>query len=336
MKKIINQPEDYVKEMLEGIYTAHAGQLTYVDGDVHCLVKREIKPGKVGIATGGGSGHLPLFLGYVGEGMADGCSVGDVFQSPSANQMLAVTRAVDSGAGVLYIYGNYNGDIFNFDMAAEMADFEDNIKVESVVAGEDVASAALSAPGEKSTRRGVAGIFFVYKCAGAAADAMLPLHEVKRIAQKAADNVRTMGVALTPCTVPRVGKPGFHIEEDEMEIGMGIHGETGIRRGKLENADKITEEMLEKIIEDLPYVSGDEVAVLINGLGATPLDEQYIVVRRTDALLKEKGINVYRYYVGEFATSLEMAGVSVSLLRVDDELKKYIDAPAATPFFVQK
>lgn len=335
MKKIINKPEEYVKEMLEGIYIAHPDLVTYTGGDVHCLVSANKKQGKVGIATGGGSGHLPLFLGYVGKGMLDGCSVGDVFQSPSAEQMLAVTKEIDSGAGVLYIYGNYNGDIFNFDMAAEQADFEEDIRVESVVAGEDVASAGPSAPGEKNTRRGVAGIVFVYKCAGAAADAMLDLDEVKRIAQKAADNVRTMGVALTPCIVPRVGKPGFEIGEDEMEIGMGIHGETGIRRGKLETADQITEEMLEKIVADIPYVSGDEVAVLINGLGATTLDEQYIVTRKVDAVLKEKGIKTYRYYVGEYATSLEMAGFSISLLKLDEELKKYLDAPAQTPFFVQ-
>lgn len=335
MKKIINKPEEYVKEMLEGIYIAHPDLVTYTGGDVHCLVSANKKQGKVGIATGGGSGHLPLFLGYVGKGMLDGCSVGDVFQSPSAEQMLAVTKEIDSGAGVLYIYGNYNGDIFNFDMAAEQADFEEDIRVESVVAGEDVASAGPSAPGEKNTRRGVAGIVFVYKCAGAAADAMLDLDEVKRIAQKAADNVRTMGVALTPCIVPRVGKPGFEIGEDEMEIGMGIHGETGIRRGKLETADQITEEMLEKIVADIPYTSGDEVAVLINGLGATTLDEQYIVTRKVDAVLKEKGIKTYRYYVGEYATSLEMAGFSISLLKLDEELKKYLDAPAQTPFFVQ-
>lgn len=335
MKKIINKPEEYVKEMLEGIYIAHPDLVTYTGGDVHCLVSANKKQGKVGIATGGGSGHLPLFLGYVGKGMLDGCSVGDVFQSPSAEQMLAVTKEIDSGAGVLYIYGNYNGDIFNFDMAAEQADFEEDIRVESVVAGEDVASAGPSAPGEKNTRRGVAGIVFVYKCAGAAADAMLDLDEVKRIAQKAADNVRTMGVALTPCIVPRVGKPGFEIGGDEMEIGMGIHGETGIRRGKLETADQITEEMLEKIVADIPYMSGDEVAVLINGLGATTLDEQYIVTRKVDAVLKEKGIKTYRYYVGEYATSLEMAGFSISLLKLDEELKKYLDAPAQTPFFVQ-
>ena len=335
MKKIINSPENYVNEMLEGIYIAHPDLVTYTAGDVRCLVTANKKEGKVGSATGGGSGHLPLFLGYVGKGMLDGCSVGDVFQSPSAEQMLAVTKEINTGAGVLYIYGNYNGDIFNFDMAAEQADFEEDIRVVSVVAGEDVASAGPSAPGEKNTRRGVAGIVFVYKCAGAAADAMLDLDEVARIAQKAADNVRTMGMALTPCVVPRVGKPGFEIGEDEMEIGMGIHGETGIRRGKMEPADQITEEMLEKILVDLPYQAGDEVAVLVNGLGATTLDEQYIVTRKVDEILKKKNIKVHRYYVGEYVTSLEMAGLSISLLKLDDELKKYLDAPAQTPFFVQ-
>jgi dihydroxyacetone kinase-like protein len=334
VKKIINRPEDYVNEMLEGLYVAHPDLITYTNDDLRCLVTARKKPGKVGIATGGGSGHLPLFLGYVGEGMLDGCSVGDVFQSPSAEQMAAVTREIDDGAGVLYIYGNYNGDIFNFDMAAEMVDFEDGIRVESVVAGEDVASAGPSAPGEKNTRRGVAGILFVFKCAGGAAAAMLDLDEVKRVAEKAAANVRTMGVALTPCTVPRVGEPGFSIGEDEMEIGMGIHGEAGIRRGKIEPANQIAEEMLDKIVADLPYQSGDEVAVLINGLGATPLDEQYIVTRQVNKYLEAKGIKVYRYYVGEYATALEMAGVSISLLKLDDELKKYLDAPAKTPFFV--
>lgn len=335
MKKIMNQPENYVNEMLEGLYIAHKDLITYTNEDLRCVVAVKKKKGKVGIATGGGSGHLPLFLGYVGTGMLDGCSVGDVFQSPSAEQMLAVTAEIDSGAGVLYIYGNYNGDIFNFDMAAEMADFEKGIRVESVVAGEDVASAGPSVPGEKNTRRGVAGIVFVYKCAGGAADAMLPLEEVKRIAEKASANVRTMGVALTPCIVPRVGKPGFEIGDNEMEIGMGIHGECGIRRGPLEPADQIVSEMMEKIVCDIPYVAGDEVAVLVNGLGATPLDEQYIVVRQIEKILEEKGMKAYRYYVGEYATSLEMAGFSISLLKLDDELKKYLDAPAQTPFFVQ-
>ncbi|BDF59705.1 dihydroxyacetone kinase [Christensenellaceae bacterium] len=335
MKKIINKSEDFIKEMLEGIYLAHGDMVGYAGDDLHCMVSKHKKPGKVGIATGGGSGHLPLFLGYVGEGMLDGCSIGDVFQSPSAEQMLAVTKEIDSGAGVLYIYGNYNGDIFNFDMAAEMADFEEGIRVQSVVAGEDVASAGPAEPGAKNTRRGVAGIFFVYKCAGAAADEMMPLEEVKRIAEKACANVRTMGVALTPCVVPRVGKPSFEIADDEMEIGMGIHGEPGIRRGKLLPADEIVAEMMEPIIADIPYKSGDEVAVLINGLGGTPLEEQYVVYRKVDEILKAKGIRPYKVYVGEYATSLEMAGMSISLLKLDDELKKLIDKPANTPFFKQ-
>lgn len=335
MKKIINNPEDYLSEMLEGIYIAHGEDITYINEDKQCLVVQHKKPGKVGLATGGGSGHLPLFLGYVGEGMLDGCCVGDVFQSPSAEQMHAITKEIDQGAGVLYIYGNYNGDIFNFDMAAEMAGFEDEIRVETVLGADDVASAGPTKQRERTTRRGVAGIFFVYKCAGAAADKLMDLDNVKRIADKASWNTRTMGVALTPCIVPRVGHAGFSIGEDEMEIGMGIHGETGIRRGNMETADQITEEMMDSILNDLPYESGDEVAVLVNGLGATPLDEQYIVTRKIDAILKAKNIRVHRYYVGEYATSLEMAGLSISLLKLDDELKELIDYPANTPFFKQ-
>jgi phosphoenolpyruvate---glycerone phosphotransferase subunit DhaK len=335
MKKIMNAPENFVNEMLEGIYAAHPDMVKPVNNDLRCFVSAKKIGNKVGIATGGGSGHLPLFLGYVGSGMLDGCSVGDVFQSPSAEQMLGVTKEIDSGAGVLYIYGNYNGDIFNFDMAAEMAGFEEDITVRSVVAGEDVASAAPAAPGEKNTRRGVAGIFFVFKCAGAAAVEMMCLDEVMRVAEKVCANVRTMGVALSPCIVPRVGRPGFQLGEDEMEIGMGIHGETGIHRGKLRTADEIVDEIINQIIKDIPYVSGDEVAVLINGLGATPLEEQYIMYRRVAQVLKEKGISVFKVYVGEYATSMEMAGASISLLKLDDELKRLILAPANTLSFTQ-
>ena len=335
MKKIINQPENYVNEMLEGLYIAHPDMITYTADDLRCLVTANKVEGKVGIITGGGSGHLPLFLGYVGKGMLDGCCVGGVFQSPSPEQVFNVTKEVDTGAGVLYIYGNYNGDILNFDMGAEMADFEEGIRVETVVAGEDVASAGPSAPGEPNHRRGVAGIVFVYKCAGAAAAQMKDLDEVKRIAEKAAANVRTMGVALTPCIIPEVGKPGFTISDDEMAIGMGIHGEAGIRNGKLEPADKIVEEILNKILPDIPYVAGDEVAVLVNGLGATPLDEQYIVARAINKRMEAEGIKVHRYYVGEFATAMEMAGFSISVFRLDEELKTLLDAPAHTPFFKQ-
>jgi len=332
MKKFINEPKNFVDEMLEGILLAHPDQLAFAAGDRRCIIRAgKPKKGKVGIATGGGSGHLPLFLGYVGQGMLDGCSVGGVFQSPSAEQMLNVTKGIDAGAGVLYIYGNYGGDIMNFDMAKDMASM-DNIRVEQVVGAEDVASAP---KGQEGKRRGVAGIFFLYKCAGAMAESMASLDEVKGIAEKAAANVRTMGVALSPNIVPEVGKPQFTLGENEMEIGMGIHGEPGIRRGPLKNVDGIVEEMMAPVLSDLPFKSGDKVAVLINGLGATPKEEMYLIYRKVGLVLKEKKIDVYHVYVGEFATSLEMAGASISLLKLDDELTKLLAKPARTPFFEQ-
>ena len=332
MKKFVNNAENYVAEMLEGLYRAHADQVCYINDDPRCLVRAgERRQGKVALATGGGSGHLPLFLGYVGEGMLDGCAIGEVFQSPSAEQMYELTKEIDTGAGTLYIYGNYSGDIINFEMAAEMAEM-DGIRVLNLTGKDDVASKGKE---EEDKRRGVAGIFFVYKCAGAAAEAMLPLDEVLRVAQKAVNNVRTMGVAFTPCTIPEVGKPSFTLAEDEMEIGMGIHGEPGVRRGKLQPADEIVDEMLEPILQDLPYVRGDEVAVLVNGLGATPLEEQYIIFRRVAEVLRERGITISKSYIGEFATSMEMTGASISLLKLDVELKKLLLAPAVTPFFMQ-
>jgi dihydroxyacetone kinase-like protein len=286
---------------------------------------------KVGLATGGGSGHLPLFLGYVGDGLLDGCAVGGVFQSPSSDQMLEVTRAINQGAGVLYIYGNYGGDIMNFDMAAEMADME-GIKVEQVIAGEDVASAP---KGEEGKRRGVAGIFYAFKIAGALADEGVSLAEVKHVAKKACDRTRTMGVALTPCIVPEIGRASFSLAENEMEIGMGIHGEPGIRRGPLQKADEIVQQMTDTILKDLPYQKGDEVSVLLNGLGATPKEELYIMAGKLHQLLKDKGIRIFNTYVGEFATSMEMAGASISLLQLDDELKRLLSKPAHSPFFSQ-
>ncbi|TCL73288.1 dihydroxyacetone kinase DhaK subunit [Hydrogenispora ethanolica] len=332
MRKLINAPENFVNEMLEGVYASHPEKVTFVNNDLRCLVRARVKPGKVGIATGGGSGHLPLFMGYVGEGMLDGCSIGGVFQSPSAEQMLEVTKAINGGAGVLYIYGNYGGDIMNFDMAADMADME-GIRVEQVVAGEDVASAP---KGREEKRRGVAGIFYVYKIAGAYAEELASLDEVKRVAAKVCANVRTMGVALSACTIPEVGKPTFEIGEGEMEIGMGIHGEPGIRKGPLQAADQVVEEMLRPILADLPFVRGDEVSVLVNGLGATPKEELYVLYRRVNQLLAEAGIKVYHPYIGEYATSMEMAGASITLLRLDDELKRLLGKPANTPFFIQE
>jgi dihydroxyacetone kinase len=333
MQKILNDPLAFVDEMLEGVMLAHPTQLRLVGEDRRGVV-RVAAPvaGKVGIATGGGSGHLPVFMGYVGEGLADGAAIGNVFASPSADQMLEVTRAISSGAGVLYVYGNYGGDVMNFDLAAELAAAED-IQVATVLGADDVASAPR---GEEERRRGIAGIFFLYKVAGAAAARGQALAEVEAITRRAAASVRSMGVALAPCTLPAAGVPTFDLPAGQMEIGMGIHGEPGVRRGSLESADEIAVQLTAAIADDLDLVSGDEIAVLVNGLGATPKEELYILYRRTHQELSARGISPYRVWVGEYATSLEMAGASLSFLRVDAELKELIDAPAESPFFIQR
>jgi len=332
MKKILNDPENFVDEMLEGLLMAHPDKLKAVEGNMRALVRADAPmAGKVGIVTGGGSGHLPVFLGYVGKGLASGAAIGNVFSSPTAEQVLIATRGVNGGAGVLYIYGNYSGDVLNFDMAAEMADMED-INTETVLVTDDIASAP---PERSSTRRGVAGMFFGFKLAGAKAEAGGDLQEVKAIAQKTVDHTRTMGVGLTPTILPAAGKPTFTLDDDEMEIGIGIHGEQGLRRGKLETADEISTDITNRLIADFPLKAGDEVAVLVNGMGATPLEELYIVYRKVANILQEHKVKVYRPYVGNFATSLEMAGCSITLLRLDDELKELLDAPAASPFFLQ-
>ncbi len=332
MKKLLNQPERFVDEMLEGILLAHPDQLKAVRSDNRALVRADApKEGKVGIVTGGGSGHLPVFLGYVGKGLADGVAVGNVFSSPNPEQILDATRAVHGGAGVLYLYGNYGGDVLNFGMAAEMAEME-GIQTETVLVSDDVASAPRS---EWEKRRGVAGLFYAYKISGACAEAGANLETVVAVARKVVQQTASMGVALTPCTIPAVGKPTFTIGEDEMEIGMGIHGEPGVRRGKLEPADQVTTQLVEAIASDLQLKEGDEVSVLVNGLGATPREELYIIYRKAHQLLTERGVRIYRPYIGEFATSLEMAGASVTLLKLDEELKDLLDRPASSPFFVQ-
>jgi dihydroxyacetone kinase-like protein len=332
MKKIINNPDDFVDELIEGILLAHKGSLKSVSDDNRALARADAPiEGKVGIATGGGSGHIPVFLGYVGKGLADAVAIGNVFSSPSTQQMLLATRAANGGAGVLHLFGNYTGDVMNFEMAAEIAEAE-GIRVERVLVTDDVASAP---KGKEDTRRGIAGLFFAYKIAGASAEEMCSLAEAKAAADMALANTRSMGVALSPCTVPAAGKPTFTIGEDEMEIGMGIHGEPGIRRASLQTANEIVETIMEHILQDLPCESGDEVAVLVNGLGATPPEELYLMYRAAYKILEERKIGVYRNYVGEFATSLEMAGASISLMRLNHELKRWLDAPAYSPFFKQ-
>ena len=332
MKKFINDPFDFVEELTEGIIKAHGDYYRADKGDLRIIVRQDAPiKGKVAIATGGGSGHLPVFMGYVGKGLADGACIGNVFSSPSAGQMKRVTKAIDGGAGVLYLYGRYQGDMMNFNSAAEES-IKNGIRVESVIVSDDVASAP---PERHSERRGVAGIFFAYKIAGAMANEMASLDEVKRVTQKAVDNTRSLGIALGPCTIPLVGKPNFEISDDEMEIGMGIHGEQGVERVKMRTADEIAATLVDRVVNDIPFVAGDEVAVLVNSLGATPLEELYVLYRKIDELLREKGLVLHRPYVGRYACSMEMQGMSLSLMKLDDELKRLLDAPADSPFFKQ-
>jgi dihydroxyacetone kinase len=268
----------------------------------------------------------------VGKGMLDGCAIGDVFQSPSIEQIVNVTRKINSGKGVLYIYGNYGGDILNFDMAAEMVEMDD-VKTKTVLVADDVASAPKE---KKDKRRGVAGMVFAFKVAGAKADEGADLNAVAEVAERALANIGTMGVALSPVTVPSVGKPTFSIGEDEMEIGMGIHGEPGIKREKLHTANEIAERMTNAILEDMQIPKGAKVAVMMNSLGATPLEELMILYSKVDDILKENGLDVYRVYAGEFATSMEMTGASLTLFHLADaELVRLLDASAETPFFHQ-
>jgi phosphoenolpyruvate---glycerone phosphotransferase subunit DhaK len=281
--------------------------------------------------TGGGSGHLPAFLGYVGVGLCSGVAVGNVFSSPSAEQMYAATQAVDGGAGVLYLFGNYGGDVLNFELAADLADADD-IPTRTVLVTDD----ALSAPPDRAAdRRGVAGMVFAFKIAGAAAERGDSLDDVARLAQRAIDATRSAGVGLSPTILPEAGAPTFTLGEDEMEIGIGIHGEPGVHRGKLETADEVAERLATAVLDDMGVSSGDSLAVLVNGLGATPLEELYVLYRRVRAVLDARGATAYRTYIGEYATSLEMAGASLTVLRLDDELTPLLDAPASSPFFQQ-
>ncbi len=333
MRKLINDPYKVVDEMLDGFVRAHESKVRRLDGAAGRAIVRvgPPKPGKVGVLFGGGSGHKPAFIGYLGRGGADGVAVGNVFASPPPDPAVAASRAIDGGAGIVYSYGNYSGDVMNFDMAAEtLAD--DGIEVRTVLVTDDVASAP---KGREDERRGIAGDFIIFKILGARAEEMATLDEVEAAGRKANDNCRTMGVALSSCIVPAAGKATFNLEDGEMEIGLGVHGEPGMRRGPLESADAVTTTLVETILEDMPLARGTEVAVLVNGLGATPYSELYIIFRRVAQMLDERGIIIHRSYVGEYVTSLEMAGASVTLLKLDDELKRLIDAPADCAMFAQ-
>jgi len=329
MKKLVNDPNQVVTEMIEGMLAAHPNHLKLVPGTSVLARKDAPVQGKVGLVSGGGSGHEPSHAGYVGKGMLDAAVCGEVFTSPTPDQVYEAIKAVDSGAGVLLIIKNYTGDVMNFEMAAEMAEAE-GIRVAKVVVNDDVAV-------ENSTyttgRRGIAGTVFVHKIAGAMAETGASLEEVEAVANKVIANVRSMGMALTPCTVPAAGKPGFELGENEMEIGMGIHGEPGIEKADIRPADSIAETLTNKVLEDMNLSSGDKVAVLVNGLGGTPIMELYIVNRKVSQILQEKGIQVHETFVGNYMTSLEMAGCSVTLLKLDDQLQELLDANSDTLAF---
>ncbi len=334
MKKIINQPGNFVDEVMEGIVAAYGDRVKLLDGDRRVLLSNTpVREGKVGIVTGGGSGHLPVFLGYVGQGLLDGCAVGNVFASPSADKMARTIKACDRGNGVLCLYGNYGGDNMNFNMACEMVELEDDIKTVTVRVKDDVASAPAEAA---ERRRGVAGMVYAFKVAGAAAAEGRSLESVAAVAQKALDNIRTMGIALSPCIVPDVGKPTFAIADQEVEIGMGIHGEPGIEVRPMASADELTDIMLDKLLGDMPLAAGDTVSVMVNGLGATPKEELLIVYRHIHARLGKLGVKPVMPHIGEFATSMEMAGLSVTLFKLDGELEALLRAPASTPFYTNE
>ncbi|MBE6052400.1 MAG: dihydroxyacetone kinase subunit DhaK [Clostridium sartagoforme] len=330
MKKVINNPEFVVEEMLEGMIYAYPQYIKKVD-NANVLVRKNLKADKVTLVSGGGSGHEPSHAGFLGEGMLDGAVAGAVFTSPTPDQIYEGIKAIANDSGVLLIVKNYTGDVMNFDMAKEMAEME-GIKVDSVIVNDDVAV-------ENSTwtigRRGIAGTVFVHKIAGAKAEIGATLEEVKAVAEKVINNVRSMGMALTPCIVPAAGKPNFTLDENEMEIGMGIHGEPGTHREELKSADEIVIHLMDKILADMNLKEEDEVAVLINGLGGTPLMEQLIINRKVHKILEEKKISAYKTIVGEYMTSIEMSGFSISLLKVDEELKTLLDAKADTPAFKQ-
>lgn len=329
MKKLMNKPSGFVDEMLDGFVGANSSLA--LGGETDRVVHRaaSIRQGKVGVVSGGGSGHLPLFTGYVGEGLLDACSIGNVFEGPTVGSCMEAIRLADGGKGVLRLYGNYGGDRMNFDMAGEMLE-DEGIRTTTVLGNDDVASAA---PAERQKRRGVAGIVYAYKTAGALAETDADLDAVTAIAQKTVDRTRTIGVALSPCQVPGSDKPSFTLGENEIEMGMGIHGEPGIWRDQLKEADVIADEMIERLLADRPEGAGTRASILVNSLGATPLEELFILYRRARAKLEAAGITIVRPLVGHYATSMEMAGASISLCFVDDEIEALLAAPARCPFW---
>tara|TARA_B100000686_G_scaffold333002_1_gene398420 strand:+ start:26 stop:1021 length:996 start_codon:yes stop_codon:yes gene_type:complete len=329
MKKIINNPSNFVEESIDGLIKSHPDVYALAKDNIRVITRAKKASNKVGVVTGGGSGHLPVFTGYIGKGFLDACAIGSVFASPSVEQMVSAIKNADNGNGVLCIIGNYGGDVMNFEMACKMVESE-GIKTKKVIVADDIASASEQ---EKSKRRGIAGMIFVFKITGAIAETGASLEEVFNTATEANNNIRTLGVALSPCILPEAGKPTFEIKEDEIEIGMGIHGEPGIKREKLRPANDLVDDLYKRILEDSKLQSKDNIAIMINSLGATPLEELYIVSKRINENLSNSQIKNIKTYVGRYATSMEMAGMSITTLKLSDNLKKNLFAVSECPFW---
>ena len=329
MKKIINEPSNFVEESIEGLVKSHPDIYAFAKDNKRVITRATKASNKVGIVSGGGSGHLPVFTGYVGKGLLDACAVGSVFASPSVDQIASAIRNADNGNGVLCVLGNYGGDVMNFEMASEIVGSE-GIKTKTVIVADDIASASNK---EKLKRRGIAGMIFVFKSAGAIAETGASLEDTFKLASEANNNIRTLGVAVSPCILPEAGKPTFEISNDEIEIGMGIHGEPGIKREKLRKADPLIDDLCKRILDDFKLNDKDQICIMINSLGATPLEELYIISKRVHENFSKLKIEITKTYVGRYATSMEMAGMSITILKINDNLKKYLFAKSECPFW---
>ncbi len=329
MKKIINNPSDFVDESIDGLIKSHPEIYSLAKDNSRVITRASKSSNKVGLVTGGGSGHLPVFTGYVGKGLLDACAIGSVFASPSVDQIASAIRNADNGNGVLCILGNYGGDVMNFEMACEIVK-DEGIETKKVIVADDIASAKKE---EKEKRRGIAGMIFVFKVAGGFAETGASLNDVLKVANEVNNNVRTLGVALSPCILPEAGKPTFELGEDEIEIGMGIHGEPGISREKLKSANALVDDICERMLNDFDLSQNEEISLMINSLGATPLEELYIISRRVIENLSKKKIKIFKNYVGRYATSMEMAGMSVTILKLNNEIKKSLITESSCPFW---
>ena len=330
MKKIINNPSDFVEESIQGLVISHPDIYSFATDNQRVIKKTVKAKNKVGIVSGGGSGHLPVFTGYVGKGMLDACAVGSVFASPSVDQIASAIRNGDNGNGVLCVLGNYGGDVMNFEMACEIVK-DEGIETKTIIVSDDIASASSE---EKLKRRGIAGLILAFKIAGATAENGASLEEVFNITSNANSNLRTIGVAVSSCILPEVGKPTFILDSDEIEIGMGIHGEPGIKREKLKKADILVDDLCEIIFKDFELLNKDKVSIMINSLGATPLEELYIVSKRVNEIFSKLEIDIVKSYVGRYATSLEMAGMSITVLKLNDDLSKALLDHSECPFWI--